>query len=366
MQIIDPSLTVNMAACDAATGLLAKQFEALRARFASVRQRSLMLAEPLSDEDCCVQSMPDASPIKWHLAHASWFFETFILEPYMPDFQPFLAAFRVLFNSYYNGVGEKHPRAQRGLLTRPPLAQVIAYRHHVDAQMGALLARASSEQWACFAEVLSVLELGLQHEQQHQELMLTDVKHLLSCNPLQPAYVAAPPAFVRPGMEVPQDVTQVPPPLALDWLSFEPGLLQIGHAGDGFCFDNEMPQHRQFVEGFAMACRLVTNGEYLAFVEAGGYCDPALWLSEGWDWVRAQQLQHPLYWSHDPAQGWQEFTLHGTQTLALQQPLTPMSLISRPQPMRIGPGYGCQPRQSGNMRLAASTWHLVRPCIRPH
>jgi ergothioneine biosynthesis protein EgtB len=330
MQVIEVSLAVNVAAGDPAadvltTGIPTNEYDALRARFASVRQRSLMLAEPLSDEDCCVQSMPDASPIKWHLAHTTWFFETFILEIYEPDFQPFLAAFRVLFNSYYNGVGEKHPRAQRGLLTRPPLAQVIAYRHHVDGRMDVLLARASGEQWACLAEVLSVLELGLQHEQQHQELMLTDVKHLLSLNPLQPAYVAASPVFTHPRMEASRAVTQVPPPLALDWLSFEPGLLEIGHAGDGFCFDNEMPPHRQFVEGFALACRLVTNGEYLAFVEAGGYRDPALWLSEGWDWVRTRQLQHPLYWSHDPEQGWQEFTLHGMQTLASHQPVTHVS-----------------------------------------
>lgn len=270
-------------------------------RYQSVRSRSMELAEPLSDEDCCVQSMPDASPVKWHLAHTTWFFETFILARFERDFVPHNPAFRVLFNSYYNGVGEKHPRAQRGLLTRPSLAEVRAYRQAVDARMGRLLHDERSDVLA------GLLALGLQHEQQHQELMLTDVLHLLSMNPLKPAYQASP---------VTNSVST--PPFA--WFKFDAGLVEIGHAGSGFCFDNELPRHRQFLEAFSLASRLVTNGEFLEFVESGAYADPALWLSEGWDWVRTQGLTQPLYWQCDGAQGaWQEFTLQGLRPLDLQQ-----------------------------------------------
>lgn len=285
-------------------------------RYAAVRSHSVGLAVPLSEEDCCVQSMPDASPVKWHLAHTSWFFETFLLERFEADFKPHHPDFRVLFNSYYNGVGEKHPRPQRGFLTRPSLAEVLAYRHNVDERMAALLAQVSpagpgADPDPDSAAIAALVELGLQHEQQHQELILTDVKHLLSMNPLRPAYSGTPfsPAEFAP---------------ALDWLRFDAGLHAIGHAGDGFCFDNELPRHRQFVEGFAIASRLVTNGEFLAFVEAGGYRDPALWLSDGWDWLRGYQLAHPLYWQQESF-GWREFTLHGMQPLDLERPAIHLS-----------------------------------------
>ncbi len=287
---------------------------ALQDVFRQVRAQSVALAAPLSPEDCCVQSMPDASPIKWHLAHTSWFFETFILERFEPGFRPCHPAFRVLFNSYYNGVGDKYPRPQRGLLTRPSLAEVLDYRHEVDRRIGLLLA--GRQQAGRGAELASLLQLGLQHEQQHQELMQTDLKHLLSRNPLAPAAYGALPTLVP-----------APAP-ALQWLNFGAQLVEIGHAGDGFCFDNETPRHRQFVEPFALASRLVTNRELLAFIEAGGYDDPALWLAEGWDWRCANDLTQPLYWRRDEqAAGWQEFTLQGLQPLDLEQPALHLSLF---------------------------------------
>lgn len=281
-----------------------------------VRQHSLLLAEPLSDEDCGAQSMPDASPVKWHLAHTTWFFETFILESMEAAFAPFHPAFRVLFNSYYNGVGEKHPRAQRGLLTRPGMAQVRAYRADVDARIARLLAGELARDER--ERLTMLLALGLEHEQQHQELLLTDVKHLLAQSALFPAYLdsvdsAAPPA------------RQAAQPTA--WLAFEGGLAQIGHAGDGFCFDNELPRHPQYVAPFELASALVTNGEFLAFIEAGGYRTAHLWLAEGWDWVRSQQLECPLYWQRDEAGHWQEFTLFGLRPLDLRAPATHLSLF---------------------------------------
>ncbi|UTY60234.1 ergothioneine biosynthesis protein EgtB [Massilia sp. erpn] len=282
------------------------------ARYAAVRQRSLDLATPLSDEDCCVQSMPDASPIKWHLAHTTWFFETFILEQMEADFQPFHPAFRMLFNSYYNGVGDKHPRPRRGLLTRPALSEVRAYRANVDQRMARL--QGSVLDGAARDRLAMLLTLGLEHEQQHQELMLTDVKHLLAQNPLHPAYAAEalPPAAAAA-------------PLA--WLALEGGLCDIGHQGEGFCFDNELPRHRQYVAPFELASRLLTNGEYLAFIEAGGYRDPSLWLAEGWDWAGSMGLRHPLYWQQDEAGQWWEFTLHGLQRLDMNRPATHISLF---------------------------------------
>jgi ergothioneine biosynthesis protein EgtB len=279
----------------------------LSTAFAHVRQRSLHLAEPLTPEDCCAQSMPDASPVKWHLAHTTWFFETFILEPREPGFRAHDPAFRVLFNSYYNGVGAKHPRAQRGLLTRPALAEVLAYRAAVDARMRRLMAAAPGD-----GELAALVELGLQHEQQHQELILTDVKHLLSRHPLYPAYVDSP-------------LPASGPVESLAWIDFDGGLAEIGHGGQGFAFDNESPRHRQYLNPFALASRLVTNGEYLEFVEAGGYRDPSLWLSDGWDLVANGTLAAPLYWLLDGERR-REFTLHGRQELDPARPVTHVSL----------------------------------------
>jgi len=282
------------------------QREDLVHAFQRVRARSLEIAAPLSAEDCLAQSMPDASPIKWHLAHITWFFETFILEPHEEGFAPFHPAFRVLFNSYYNGVGAKHPRPHRGLLTRPSLDEVRAYRADVDRRMAALLAGPRG------LEVAALVELGLQHEQQHQELMLTDLKHLLAQNPLYPAYT-------------PQPMAQGQAPAAIDWIGFDGGLAEIGYNGHGFCFDNELPRHRTYVAPFSLSSRLVTNGEFLEFITAGGYRDPALWLAEGWDRVCAGEIPHPLYWV-EGEDGWQEFTLHGLQALDPARPVTHVSL----------------------------------------
>ncbi len=265
----------------------------LTQHYRQVRAQTQALVAPLSAEDCAAQSMPEASPAKWHLAHTSWFFETFVLERWEPGFRPFDAAFRVLFNSYYNAVGDKHPRPQRGLLTRPGLDRVLAYRADVDARMKRLLATVD-------APMLALVELGLHHEQQHQELLLTDIQHLLSCHPLLPAYDEA--AARAPGAS------------ALQWLAFDEGLAEIGHAGEGFAFDNESPRHRVFLPAYELASRLVNNGEYAAFIDAGGYREPALWLSEGWDWLQAHGREHPLYWRRG-AQGWSEFTLRGLHAL---------------------------------------------------
>lgn len=273
------------------------------ARYREVRGHTAALAAPLSAEDSCVQSMPDASPAKWHLAHTTWFFETFVLERWERGFAPFDPAFRVLFNSYYNAVGDKHPRPQRGLLTRPALAEVMAYRAEVDSRMLRLLATPEPA-------VLALVELGLNHEQQHQELLLTDIKHLFSCNPLLPAHGERLPAAA--------------PAPALQWLAFDEGVSEIGHAGEGFAYDNETPCHRVVLQRHEMASRLVTNGEYAAFIDAGGYRDPALWLAEGWDWQAAQRRDHPLYWRRGAA-GWREFTLAGLHALDHHAPVAHVS-----------------------------------------
>ena len=280
----------------------------LAARHAQVRAQTLALAAPLSEADAQVQSMPDASPTKWHLAHTTWFFETFVLEAHERGFQPFDPAFRVLFNSYYQGVGAQHPRAQRGLITRPDLGTVRAYRAQVDTRLAALLASPHA------AEVHALVELGLQHEQQHQELILTDLLHLLSCNPLSPAYQPRWPL-------VPVQ------PVAQGWLALAGGLVEIGHAGGGFAFDNELPRHPQFLRPYALARRLCTHGEWAAFVADGGYTSPRWWTSAGWDWVRNQQIEAPLYWrrSTPGAQDWHCFTLHGLVPLDAHTPIVHIS-----------------------------------------
>ncbi len=270
--------------------------EELSRRYARVRARTVQLAAPLSEEDCCVQSMPDASPVKWHLAHTTWFFETFVLKRYQQNFKPFHDAFEVIFNSYYNGIGGQHPRPQRGMLTRPRLAEIHAYRRDVDQRMQELLQVRGDD-----AELRILVVLGTHHEQQHQELILTDVKHLLSLNPLQPAYYA-----VQSRLSTAVD--------AMKWIDFDEGMVEIGYGGNGFCFDNETPRHRQYLQPYSLASRLVTNGEYMEFVEEGGYKNPEYWLSEGWDWLQAHQLSAPLYWRNNGA-GWQEFTIGGLAQL---------------------------------------------------
>ncbi|HEY8027756.1 MAG TPA: ergothioneine biosynthesis protein EgtB [Burkholderiaceae bacterium] len=282
-------------------------------RFHATRKRTVSLAKPLSEEDCCVQSMPDASPIKWHMAHTTWFFETFILEHFEKGFRPYHQAFRVLFNSYYNGVGEKHPRAQRGVLTRPSTDEVLAYRHNVDARIGLLLEGLVRDGASETSQTVArLVELGVQHEQQHQELMMTDVKHLLAQNPLFPAYV-------------PEPEHRAEKVSAAAWIPVDAGVVEIGHDGAGFCFDNELPRHRQFVEAFSLASRLVTNGEYAAFIADGGYRNPTLWLSEGWDWVQREKLAAPIYWHRNETGAWQEYALGGLKSLDMHAPLMHIS-----------------------------------------
>ena len=267
----------------------------LTSRHAAIRERTMALAAPLSEADAQVQSMADASPTKWHLAHTTWFFETFVLERFEPGFAPHHPAFRVLFNSYYQGVGEQHPRPQRGLVTRPSLDEVRAYRHAVDERVGVLLRSGDAP-----AEVATLIELGLQHEQQHQELILTDLKHLLSCNPMGPMY--------KPHW--PLSVVSRVAPVASAWLAFDAGTAAIGHDGDGFSFDNESPRHAVLLRPYALANRLVTHGEWLAFMEDGGYTDARWWLAAGWDWRRANAVEAPAYWQRE-GDGWTSFTLHG-------------------------------------------------------
>jgi ergothioneine biosynthesis protein EgtB len=284
---------------------------ALATRFAAVRERTMTLAAPLSEADAQVQSMADASPAKWHLAHTTWFFETFILERFENNFQPYHPSFRVLFNSYYQGVGEQHPRPRRGLITRPSLDEVRAYRHAVDERISVLLRQAP-------AEVTALIELGLQHEQQHQELMLTDLKHLLSCSPLDPVYRAQWP-LAR--------VTSV----AQAWLPYEGGTAMIGHDandGAGFAFDNESPRHAVLLRPYALANRLVTHGEWLAFIDDGGYDDARWWLAAGWDWRHANAIDAPAYWRREgrgDRSTWSNFTLHGRAPI---DPHTPIAHVS--------------------------------------
>jgi ergothioneine biosynthesis protein EgtB len=275
--------------------------------YTEVRNASVALAQPLSPEDCQAQSMPDASPVKWHLAHTTWFFETFLLQRYGADYMPFHPQYGFLFNSYYNAIGQRHPRPQRGLLTRPPYRDIIAYREHVDAAMAQLMPRMQGD-----AEFEALLALGLHHEQQHQELILTDVKHLLACNPLRPAYAQ------RSG---PRAVTAA---TTSDWLRHPGGIVRMGHAEAGFSFDNEMPAHDVLLRPYELARRPVTQGEYLAFIEDDGYRRPELWLSLGWDAVCAQGWQAPLYWEQRDG-AWHAFTLHGMELLDLDAPVVHIS-----------------------------------------
>jgi ergothioneine biosynthesis protein EgtB len=275
-------------------------------RFLSVRRFTESLCAPLSPEDCTIQSMPDASPARWHLAHTTWFFETFVLEPARPKYDPFHPAFRHLFNSYYNSVGVAFPRLQRGLLSRPSLADVLQYRRHVDRHVQGLL-EGDSE----LGELLPIIELGLHHEQQHQELILTDVKHLLSLNPLHPTYRET--AATDPGVLLP-----------LKWIPFSAGIRSIGHEGDGFAFDNETPRHRVFVEAFRFSSRLVTNDEYRTFMEDGGYRRPDLWLAAGWEAVCSQGWKAPLYWTQQDGRWW-TFTLSGLRPVIGPEPVCHVS-----------------------------------------
>ncbi|HEY8683125.1 MAG TPA: ergothioneine biosynthesis protein EgtB [Rhodanobacter sp.] len=273
-------------------------------RFRQVRRRTIELCAGLSAEDLLVQSMPDASPGKWHLAHSSWFFEQFVLGR-DAAYKPRNPAWHYLFNSYYQSVGPMHARPQRGLLSRPSLDEVREYRDYIDEAVCALLARDDD------TELPALIELGLQHEQQHQELLLTDIKHALWCNPLLPAY----------RMPAAGSASHAAP-VSLRFLSGREGVVEIGHRGEGFAFDNETPRHRTLLQPHALANRLVTNAEYLAFVREGGYREPGLWLSDGWAMVQREDWQHPLYWQRDLAS---EFSLGGVRALDPGEPVSHLS-----------------------------------------
>ena len=278
----------------------------LAARFERVRAHTMSLIAGLSPEDCQVQSMADASPIKWHLAHTTWFFETFVLERAEPDYRPVDPRYRTLFNSYYVGVGHAHPRAARGLLSRPTLEEVMAYRRTIEMRVTMSLSRTD---WQ--PALLERLELGMEHEGQHQELMMTDLKHHFWCNPLHPAYRSAKTAASGGAPE-------------LAFTAFEGGITPIGHGGEGFAFDNEGPAHREFVEPFEIASRLVTNREYRAFIASGGYRRAELWLSDGWDLCERESWRAPLYWlGEDNADSL--FTLGGVRALEPDEPVCHVS-----------------------------------------
>ena len=296
------------------TGLEARtrdrQSSTLAARYDVVRAQTEALCQPLPTEDYVVSSMPDVSPTKWHLAHTSWFFETFVLAAFDPSYASPNPRYSFLFNSYYVQAGERHCRAKRGLVTRPTVDEVFAYRAHVDEGMRALIERIGSDPEH---PALPVIELGLHHEQQHQELLVTDIKHVFWMNPLRPEYTG------RSTVEGGGDAVE------LRWHDVPEGVYRIGHDGDGFAFDNEGPPHRVFVEGFRLASRLVTNGEYREFVEDRGYRRPELWLSAGLATVQDRKWEAPLYWERDGDGVWSEFTLTGMRPLDPSEPVCHVS-----------------------------------------
>jgi ergothioneine biosynthesis protein EgtB len=274
-------------------------------RFFATRSLTESLASSLSPEDQTVQSMPDVSPTKWHRAHTTWFFETFLLVPNQPGYRVFHPDYGFLFNSYYEGVGARYPRHDRGLVSRPGIEEIASYRSHVDDAMASLLEGSAG------GPLLELVELGIQHEQQHQELLLMDIKHVLSRNPLSPAYDA----IRLPAPEAGGDPT---------WTEYPEGTVETGHAGSGFCFDNELPRHREYLRSFAITDQPVTCGDWSAFIDDGGYRRPEFWLSDGWATVQSDGWESPLYWSRHDGE-WREFTLGGPTPINPSQPVCHVS-----------------------------------------
>ncbi len=276
-------------------------------RFLRTRALTVALTAPLSDADASAQSMPDASPAKWHLAHTTWFFETFVLRDHVCGHRPYDPRYAYLFNSYYEAEGARQPRATRGLLTRPSLGQILAWRETVDAAMVAALPGMGDE-------AAALVTLGCAHEEQHQELLLTDLLHLFAQNPLGPVAYPQPGAATAPADAAP-----------LRWIDGHAGVVDIGHAGDGFAFDCETPRHAALLAPHALADRTVSNGEWAAFIADGGYRDPRHWLADGWAWVRSEAIAAPLYW-REGADGWEGFSLHGWRALDPAAPVCHVSL----------------------------------------
>lgn len=281
---------------------------AIEQLYRTTRAQSESLCAPLNDEDCTLQAADFVSPPKWHLAHTSWFFETFLLKPFMPGYCSPDTRYEVLFNSYYNGIGEQFPRPQRGLLSRPTMAQVLDYRRHVDSAMVSLLTTSDHPERAA---IMTRTELGVEHERQHQELFFTDIKYSLAVNPLLPTYLAAP-------------WTEQAELATTQWHSYAAGLVEIGFDGTGFCFDNELPRHKAFVGSFELANRLVSNSEYQQFVDDNGYQRPELWLSDGWSAVTTRGWQAPQYWLEQDGEAL-EYTLHGVQPRQADTPVCHVS-----------------------------------------
>jgi ergothioneine biosynthesis protein EgtB len=275
-----------------------------------VRAATEALAAPLDVEDCLVQSMPDVSPTKWHLAHTTWFFETFVLKRAVPGYNAPQPSYEYLFNSYYHGVGPRYPRPQRGLLSRPSLGEVMTYRRRIDEWMRRFIADAPQARWD---QVAFAIEVGINHEEQHQELILTDIKHVLCTQPLRPAYRETAPSSSR-GRGA-----------ALGWQSFESALIEIGTSEKDFAYDNERPRHRVQLEAFELADRLVTNAEWLEFINDGGYDRSELWLSDGWEIKVTEGWRAPLYWAPRDA-GWEIATLGGVRALVPDEPVCHVSL----------------------------------------
>jgi len=288
-----------------ATNVRTGEENGLAARYAAVRALSRAIAAPLSDADATIQPMPDASPAKWHLAHSSWFFEAFVLRDHVRGYRAYDERWAYLFNSYYEGEGERHPRPRRGMLSRPSLDELIAYREHVDDALARALPGLPPN-------VLDLVELGLNHEQQHQELMLMDMLATFAANPLLPA------------VWEPEEEGAAAPVPALGWIDGRDGIAAIGHDGAGFAFDNEGPRHRVFLQRHSLGDRLVTTGEWTAFIEDGGYREPRLWLADGWDWVRREGVEAPLYWlERDGARF--RFGLDGVKPLDSGEPVCHVS-----------------------------------------
>lgn len=286
----------------------ASSSNSLNSQYIEVRSLTERLVEELSDADCTAQSMEDASPAKWHLAHTTWFWETFLLEQHSQSYAPFNPSYGFLFNSYYNAVGEKHPRPKRGLLTRPSLSEVISYRRYVDREVLGLL----SEEIA--SEVAGIVRLGLAHEQQHQELLLTDILHLFAQNPTQPAY--------RSNSNTPTSYSRHQNPSS--WIEVEGGLVTLGASNEAFAFDCETPSHKVYLESFQLAQYAVTNSEWIEFISDGGYTTSSLWLSDGWEKCNQENWQTPLYWESVDGE-WLKMTLDGSRILDLNAPVTNIS-----------------------------------------